>query len=813
MIRNILLSAIASLKRKKIASLFTILTISLGMTMIVLMASLYHSYTGNLGPYKNRDRCLYLSDLTFESNGKVSKRIANKSNNATTDFIKSTLTGLDPEAIVGMYGRIHEEDFGPRYKSFRIKYIETDANFWKIHHFDFIDGKPFSEKEVNDKEQVAVLSRKMAVQLLGDSKVAGQMFEDGERQQKFRIKGVIEDVNPHFEVSADLYLPYTISVWDENRYVTEGGTNYYVNRGAFRGVILAQEKSDFNSIRNKFDSTIDKLNKTGQVEEFDRVNVKLRTPAQEIPSMIGLTEDETGAVIFISMGFIFLLLPLIILSNINLYSLRDRLEEIGIRKSFGAWRRDIIRQFFIENVLVTSVGSIIALFLGYLLNRLLAFTLYRTTEIPGFDFNIYLFLYLVAGTILFGIATVILPVMRISGIQPVLAINQNTSTWQMQMNFSSRKKWLRGLTYFMLSIVLIMCSFFIVIFNDSTSNLGYETKDVIMIMVDEPDQKVHDDNYNAKRFEGYRESLLRIEGVEKVSYVLENPPFYIVPQQKEYIGDSGTMNIRTLETDSVFFDLLDISPVKGQVYSSSTIQGNYLPAITTLAGEKEFFNGNAIGKTIKRKSDGQVIKIIGVIEKYKHYPSSSALSGIMVCRNRPSRTVLVKFNPGANLVEMQNQISKLTTNWKGASMYFSENDNLETEKQKAVELNNSSYYGACLALSVLFLNVFMGYFTLIYYKVQTRRKEMGVRRAAGANKAQILRKILSENLLTMFIGSLSALVLLWQMFHLISFDKWQFFWKGYWLSLVISLVIILGSALIPAIKGSMVQPVEALAEE
>ena len=346
------------------------------------------------------------------------------------------------------------------------------------------------------------------------------------------------------------------------------------------------------------------------------------------------------------------------------------------------------------------------------------------------------------------------------------------------MQFKTRKKWLQVTTYFLLSLVLIMCCFFIMIFNDYVSSLGYETKNVIEIMVGENDNHEYDENYNSTRFEGYREELLQIDGVEKVSYVLENPPFYIVPQYQDYLFDSEVKQIRTLETDSVFFDLLEIKPVKGKLYRSGTIDGNYLPAIATLEGEKEFFNGDAVGKTIKRKSDGQNIKIIGVIEKYKHHPSASPLTGIMVCRNRPSRSVLIKFSPDANLIDMQNKIRNLSNTWKGGKMYFSENNNIDTEKQQVLELNYSAYYGAWLALSFLFLNAFMGYFTLTWYNVQTRKKEMGIRRASGATRRRIIWKILSENLSVMLIGSLIAIALLWQVFHLISFRKWDLFWSG-----------------------------------
>jgi putative ABC transport system permease protein len=811
MIRNILLSAIAGLKRKKTASIFTILTISLGMTMVVLLTSLYHSYTGNIGPYVNRDKCLYLSNLSFEKNGHTLNR--EFESNSTSTFINESIGNLKGSAIVGLYGKNHEENFGARYKSFRIKYIETDANFWKIHRFTFLDGKPFSENEVNNKEQVAVISRKLAIQFFGDIKVAGKYLEDGE-VRKYRIAGVVEDVNPHFEVGADLYLPYTISVWDEEMFITSpDGTKIYYNRGAYKGVIMARDRSDFNSLRKEFNKTIEKVNKTGQVEEYEKVNVSLRTPAQQIPSLIGMEKDITGTVLFISISLIFLFLPIIILSNINLYSLQDRLEEIGIRKSFGAKRRDIIRQFFVENVLITSIGCIIALFPGYFLNRILAYILYRSTEIPGFEFNIHLFSYLILGTILFGIITVVIPVIRISKVQPVMAINQNISSGEIKMQFKTRKKGLQVTTSLLLSLVLIICSLIMMVFNDYISGLGYETKNVLKIIVDENDQKVYDDNYNSTRFDGYREGLLRIEGVEKVSYVLENPPFWIVPQFQTFIVNSEEKQIRTLETDSVFFDLLEIKPVKGELYRSGTIDGNYLPAISTLAGEKEFFNGDAVGEIIKRKSDGQNIKIIGVIEKYKHHPSSSPLTGIMVCRNRPSRSVLVKFNPNTNLLTMQNKIGDLTKNWKGGNMDFSENDNIDTEKQQALKLNYSAYYGALLALSFLFLNAFMGYFTLTWYNVQSRKKEMGIRRASGANRRRIIWKILAENLSVMLIGSLVAVALIWQIFHLIKFNKWDLFWSGYWLALVIGLVITLGSALIPAIRAAKVQPVEALAEE
>jgi len=160
MIRNILLSAFASLKRKKMASLFTILTISLGMTMIVLLASLYHSYTGNVGPYVNRDRCLYVSGLSFKIKGEVVPRYIHK--NATSTFINDYVRKLGDEALVGMYGFNIPYNIGSKYKPMEVRLLDTDVNFWKIHHFRFISGKPFTDEQVKNKDRVCILSRKAA---------------------------------------------------------------------------------------------------------------------------------------------------------------------------------------------------------------------------------------------------------------------------------------------------------------------------------------------------------------------------------------------------------------------------------------------------------------------------------------------------------------------------------------------------------------------------------------------------------------------------------------------------------------------------
>ncbi|TKG95787.1 ABC transporter permease [Puteibacter caeruleilacunae] len=812
MIKNLILSAWASLKRKKTASLFTILTITLGMTMIVLIASIFHSYTGDIGPYKMRSKSLYIANLTFERNGEQVMRYRSK--DASITFLKKTMMEMEMPALVGLYGVRHPENIGPRYNPLNVTYLETDANFWKIHQFKFVDGRPFKASEIENKERVCIISQKVAKHFFGKKKVAGKTIQKEDREP-YRIVGVIENSHPHFEVSADYYLPYTLSVWDESsNYKSRDGELHYYNRGKYKGILVAKSQRDKSKIQAEYNRLIQRWNATGEVEEFEKVNSKLLGSSRLITASIGFGNDEPALIISFFMALIFIFLPVIILSNVNLYALRERLEEIGIRKSFGARRTDIIQQFIVENILITGIGCLFAIILGYFTNKALGQIIYQSYDIPGMQLNVSLILYLIIGIIIFGMLSIVLPVMRISRVHPVVAIQQHTAASSNQFQFKARKKWLQVATYFLLFIALINCSAMISIFYDNLSGVGYNTKHILILMVDEQGSGPHhDDEYNATKFKGFKERLLQIEGVEQVSYVLENPPLYIVPQFQNYTINDKERKARTLETDSVFCDLLSIRPVKGRLFKKESDKGGYIPAITTLAGEKHLFNGDALGKIVRRETDGRKVKIVGVIESYKNHPMGHEFKGLIVCRNRPSRSAVLKYHPDTDIQKLNRQIKEAVSNWPTGKMWLSQNENIEIEYNDANKRSQSMFYAALLATAFLLLNAFMGYLTLIYYNVRTRKKELGVRRATGANKISIIQKIIKENLSLMIIGSSIATILLWQFFSVTKIDKWEDFFHGLYLSTVVGLLMTIISALIPAIHAAKVQPVDALAEE
>ena len=813
MIRNILLSAIASLKRKKMVSFFTILTICLGMTLVVLMSSLYNSFTGNIGPYINRDRSLFLADMTFVQDGELVQRQRYK--NASLGFIEEHLQTLETPELICIYGgRSQQWNIGTKYKPKQVKFLQTDANFWKIHQFSFLSGRGFSQNEIDQKERVCVISKKAAEYLFQNEKALGKQcsFYD----MKYRVVGVIENEHPLFEAAADLYVPYSSTRRAEDNSYKNSQTNreVYYNRGSYKALLLVGKNSSFSQVKSEYNALCEKLNKRGKVEEFEQVKTDLKSPVELIPSLLFRNGDGLDMAIFGLMILCFLMVPVIILSNINLYALRDRVEEIGVRKSYGANRKMVVLQFIFENIIITLIGGLAALALALPLNRILSNVLFQSEQIVGMDLNLTFFMALIIGAVIFGIITVVIPAFRISKVLPAVAIQSGVHGNTSGMSFKARKKWLQVVTHLILfSVLTLGCFFIFYVSLNSFSGVGFNPKNTITLMLHENGKKEYDDNYNQTRFQGFREKLLKIPEVEQVSYVLENPPDWIVPQHMEYNFEGDDLELRTLETDTCFFKLLELKAIEGDLYTSLKNNGKYIYGVATKAAEEKYFDGTAIGKILRRDSDGKQVMIVGVVEKYKHHPQAMDFHGIFTCRNKASRSVVIKYHPESNLGTLDDKIENVV-NSSFVNTFINHNEDIESSFNQAIESMKPPFYGMLIALSFLLFNALLGFFTLIWYNVSSRIKELGVHKAVGANKRNIQRKILMENIWFMLIGSgISALLLSQFVLTVLPKDRIQFFWIGLCVAFLVSLLMTIISALIPANKAAKLQPVDALADE
>jgi putative ABC transport system permease protein len=117
---------------------------------------------------------------------------------------------------------------------------------------------------------------------------------------------------------------------------------------------------------------------------------------------------------------LFMLLPSLNLINLNLSRMMERATEIGVRRSFGASINVLIRQFIIENVLI----SLMAGFLGLLLSYGALYMLNNSGVFANANFSIN---YRVLGvavllSVVFGVVSGVYPAWRMARIHPIYAL-------------------------------------------------------------------------------------------------------------------------------------------------------------------------------------------------------------------------------------------------------------------------------------------------------------------------------------------------------------------------------------------------------
>ncbi len=229
--------------------------------------------------------------------------------------------------------------------------VGEDENYGIVRNINLTAGSWYSKNDVDGLTQVAILGSKIRDDLFGEEDPIGKVIKI--KQVSFRVVGVSEPKGVGaFGVDQDSQIIVPVSTAQKLLL----GINHY-------NLITIQVK-DANSVALA----------TDEVEKVLRANHKISDPAKDDFTVrnpqdaLSLLTTITGALtIFLgAIAGISLLVGGIGIMNIMLVSVTERTREIGLRKAIGARRKDILLQFLIEAVVLTLIGGVIGIILGYL---------------------------------------------------------------------------------------------------------------------------------------------------------------------------------------------------------------------------------------------------------------------------------------------------------------------------------------------------------------------------------------------------------------------------------------------------------------
>ncbi|MDA3812718.1 MAG: ABC transporter permease [Candidatus Cloacimonetes bacterium] len=643
-------------------------------------------------------------------------------------------------------------------KFYEEEIIFADEDFFDIFSYVTLQGDP---NKFLKKENSIILSRKMADKYFGTENPVGKIINYNNKID-FEVTGVIENVPVNSHFTFDMVATYkTLADLPKGNYLDQWTATF----GSYTYVMLHPE-TDIEQFVNKVDPfLIEKL-------EMEDVITKLviLQPIESI-HMFSDLDDEinpnssiTYIIILGSISLFILILACINFINLTTARAVKRAREIGIRKVFGAFKLQLIRQFLGESILITLIALAFAFVFVELIEP--AFSqLIGTTLIYSCFNNVSIFFTVVATSLIIGVLAGLYPSFVLTHYQPALVMKGATSSGK-----SSSAILRKSLVLFQFSISIILIIFTILI-NQQINfmrnfDMGFDKDQVVILKT--PVRM-------SKNSETIKNEINAIPGVIESSASLGVPMMgggfgtNLTPDM-EHKDEEFRISVKMI--DSNYLDFYNIPLLAGRKLSElSGANFRTITMVNETTVKKLGFTSNedAIGHayTIGLSDGGKPFEpeIIGVIQDFHFRSLHEEVSPLLFMNwSFLFQEVSIKISPDnvpVTLKEIQNVWEKF---YPAHPFDYSFLDEKIDKMYKAEEKS----FRVISTFSILAIIIAcMGLLGLTFYTTEQRRKEIGVRKILGASIPNIIQKISAEFLKLVLIANLIA----WPVSYLL-INKW-----------------------------------------
>lgn len=416
MIKNYLRTFWKVARQNKLFTFLSLFGISLTIMFVMIFSMTVNKVIKGSGPEKD------LGNILISDRFKVRDEHPGHSgvhSGLTTKICEDYMKKIKSADLVTMYFD-NEWEFLQNGRHYTKGFMGTDAEFWKVFDFRFVEGHPYSAEDVANKNNYAVITESLKEVLFGNEKeIIGKPVKL--LHFSFTVLGVVEDPSLTSQnLRSGLFFPYTMIP-------DQPCANCYASAylGSYTIACKANDRSKFPAIRKEVQEIIRRIDAADS--EFA---IFLSGPNTQWENLLASYDPEfdTGPWSklrkYLLWGLGFILLPAVNLMALNFARIRERGEEIAVRKSFGASSATLMGQFIFENILLTLAGGAIGILFSIVVVALLGNTLNipvkaGTTVPMSFSFDILVFGIALGVCLLFGMLSGVLPAFRMSRMKPV----------------------------------------------------------------------------------------------------------------------------------------------------------------------------------------------------------------------------------------------------------------------------------------------------------------------------------------------------------------------------------------------------------
>ena len=465
------------------------------------------------------------------------------------------------------------------------------------------------------------------------------------------------------------------------------------------------------------------------------------------------------------------LVLLIACSNVaNLLMARavSRRQEIAVRLAIGASRGRLLRQLLTESVLLGVFGGIAGLGVGYegcrFLWSLRPPEVARNLVDPKLDGAVFLFALLLSLTtgLIFGVV----PSLRASKTGLVASLKEETHVAGLAGRSARFQKTLLTGQVALSLVSLIAASLFLrAVQRAYAIDPGFDDQHLAVLMMN-PEQV----GYDAVRLKDFRrdvaDRVARLPGVAAVSWA-SNMPFWsspsrgIIIQGQEQDRKSETISTVADTVDLDYFKTMRIPLLQGRAFTDADQDGSLPVVIVNENLARRYWpNGNAIGQHLRLTGDTITRQIVGVV-KTSNYTTLGETP-------QPCLYLPMRQNPGSDAILYVRSTRDPSLVLESVQSQIRDTDpKVEvTDIRTGAKIMDQVLWNARMVLGML--GIFgllalalasVGLYGILAYTVSGRRREIGLRMALGASRASVLRLVLRQGMILVFIGTGIGLVL------------------------------------------------------
>jgi putative ABC transport system permease protein len=281
--------------------------------------------------------------------------------------------------------------------------------------------------------------------------------------------------------------------------------------------------------------------------------------------------------------------------------------------------------------------------------------------------------------------------------------------------------------------------------------------------------------------------------------------------------DDRTVSTHMMLGDDNYADVLEIEMIEGRWFDQSDNASLREPIIINRKLRDELFPGeNAVGKILRQRENERIV--VGVIDQIKKRGELNDFGKILFKRINPLETegwmgesLLIKVKPGTD-IEFE---EKLMRNLAMISNNFTMEMRLMEDMRQGSFAKYSSVAIIFGIISIfLIINVSLGLFGVLWYNINFRRSEIGIRRSFGSTPLNIYTQIIGETLtLSTFSLILGSFIVMQLKILIQNFLRTDIFITSYIISVLLVYAITAICAFYPSKLAAAIEPAEALHDE